>query len=165
MSNLLAVDPGVRGCGIAYFRGPTLHFATYLRNPVEKGNGPTAWFGMADAVYFHFKELGYAVETFVLEVPQVYRVSKGDPNDLIDLAGVGGAIGASFPLKRAIGYKPREWKGTIKKEIHHPRILAQLSPAELECIAEKRKTYVHNVTDAIGIGLFFLERERVRMSK
>lgn len=162
--NLLAIDPGLRGVGVAHFRGPELNYANYIRNPVEKGGGPEAWFALANEVFFHFKELGYAVDTYVLEVPQVYRVSKGDPNDLIEIAGVGAAIGASFPLKRAIGYRPREWKGTIKKEIHHPRVLAQLTEAERACIAEKRKTVLHNVVDAVALGLFQLERDRVRMS-
>lgn len=164
-STLLAIDPGVRGVGLAYFRDAKLHYAAYIKNPVEEGGGPEAWFGLADAVYFRFKELGYSVETYVLEIPQIYRVSKGDPNDLIQIAGVGAAIGASFPLKRAIGYRPREWKGTVKKEIHHPRILAQLTDEERAVIAEDRKTLIHNVHDAIGLGLFQLESDGLRKHK
>lgn len=161
----LAVDPGLRGLGAAYFIGPTLVYANYISNPVLKGDGPTAWFALADAVYDDFKTRGYRVDTYVVELMQIYFGNRGgNPNDLLELAGVGGAVGAVFPIQRAAGYRPREWKGTLKKEVHHPRILAELSDAEKAAIAEPRKSYVGHVIDAIGLGLYQLERDRVRIA-
>lgn len=163
--NTLAIDPGLRGVGAAYFRGPTLIYADYIKNPVESGSGPESWFGLSEAVFFKFKDLGYQVDTYVCEIPQVYKFSPGDPADLIEIAAVAAAVGAMFPVQKAYGYQPRVWKGQLKKEVHHPRILAQLSPSELEAMVEKRKSYAHNMYDAIGLGLYALERLRVRMSK
>lgn len=164
--NLLALDPGIRGVGLSYFDTTgTLQYADYIGNPIKAGRGPESWFALGDAVYTRFKELGYRVDLYVCEVPQVYRFSKGDPNDLIELSAVAAACGASFQLQRVVGYKPREWKGQLQKEVHHPRILGQLSDAEKATIKEKRKTYLHNVIDAIGLGLYELERMRVRLSK
>jgi hypothetical protein len=165
VKTLLAIDPGLRGVGAAYFVGPTLVYANYIQNPVTEGGGPAAWFGMGDAVYHDMKNRGYRVDIYVAEYPQVYRQSKGDPDDLIQIAAVAAACGASFPLERAVGYQPRAWKGQVKKEVHHPRILAQLAEEEKAAILEKRKTYIHNVYDAVGLGLFELERMRVRISK
>lgn len=163
---ILACDPGLRGAGIAYFNDKgTLIYADYIRNPYERGDGPTCWFALADKVFHAVKDRQLKVDAYICEVPQVYRISKGNPNDLIEVAAVAAAIGATFPLQRAVAYKPREWKGSVKKLTHHPRILAQLTPEELECIREKRKTYVHNTYDAIGIGLHELERLRIRMPK
>lgn len=162
MRTLLTVDPGLRGCGVAYFVGPELKWAGYPENPEKKKRGPEAWFAIAEAIYFKFKDLEYRVDEYVCEIPQVYRQSKGDPNDLIEISGVAAAVGALFPCDTVSGYKPREWKGQIKKELHHPRIIAQLSPEEMTRIAEPRKTLLHNVYDAIGIGLYHLDRKGVR---
>lgn len=165
MSSLLALDPGLRGAGIAYFVDGVLVRAYYAENPVESGNGPPAWFALAEKVYFDFKERGHKVDEYVCEVMQVYRQGPGDPNDLIELAGVAGAVGASFPLKpdTAFGYKPRVWKGSSPKWAHQPLILGRLSNTEVEAIEETRKTVVGNAVDAVGIGLYHLERTRVRI--
>jgi hypothetical protein len=161
MKGLLAIDPGLRGVGLAYFVDATLVHANYVPNTVE-GVGPAAWFGMGDAVYHYMKDRGYRVDVYVTEYPQVYKVSPGDPNDLIQIAAVAAACGCSFNLERAVGYRPRAWKGTTPKTRHHPRILAKLSDEEKATIAEKRKTYAHNVYDAIGLGIYELEHTGVR---
>lgn len=162
-SGLMACDPGLRGSGIALFsEDGILRHAWYAKNPIRKGNGPESWFALANAVYTDVKQMAFRVDVFVLEVPQIYRVSRGDPNDLIDLAGVGAAIGASLPIQQAVCYKPREWKGTAPKEIHQPRIVAKLSEAEKYFLAATPKSLVHNVVDAVGIGLFYLKEIKVR---
>jgi hypothetical protein len=166
MSTLLSIDPGIRGVGLAYFVGPRLVYANYVANPVTSGGGPAAWFAMADAVYSDLKVREYRVDHYVVELMQIYGGrGPGDPNDLLELAGVGSAIGAALPIKRATGWRPRTWKGQIPKAVHHPLILAQLEPDEVAAIVEKRKTYVEHVVDAIGIGLYQLERDSLRFKK
>jgi hypothetical protein len=158
ITTLLALDPGIRGIGVAYFDSGVLRYANYLKNPVLEGDGPEAWFGMADAVYAELKSREMRVDAYACEYPQIYRVSKGDPNALIPLAAVSAACGAVLPIQKCVGFLPRQWKGQLKKEKHHPMILAALSEAERATILETRKTLVHNVIDAVGIGLFYLER-------
>ena len=93
---------------------------------------------------------------------------KGDPNDLIEVALIAGMLTGAmymrtpeFDLKYV---KPRTWKGTAPKHITNERTLAQLTPVELERLPRRprAKDYDHNMLDAIGIGIWQLQRERQR---
>lgn len=109
-------------------------------------------------------------QTFVMEIPRIYpHRSKGDPNDIVDLALTTGEIRGHF---RAAGCHiieafPRTWKGQVPKEIHHARVLKQLADDELRLLnAEARKIsktnpngFDHNMLDAVALGLWFLRRE------
>jgi hypothetical protein len=155
---LLAVDPGVRGCGVAVFDGCELAFAAYIRNPVKKGGGATAWLGMGWEVFERLTALDLNVTEYVIEVPQIYRMSKGDPNDLIDLAGVGAWVGALSRASKAFSYKPREWKGTVKADVFTERIRTWLTPDEVASIEPCAKSLEHNVIDAVGLGIVHLRK-------
>ncbi len=125
---------------------------------LNKGRGPEAWRDAACAV---IEACGVeVVSELVLEVPQVYRqgLQKGDPADLIELAGVDGALAALITAGKTTGYLPQRWKGQVPKEIHHKRILAKLSETEKAAIEPTPASLLHNVYDAIGIGLFHLGR-------
>jgi predicted nuclease with RNAse H fold len=105
----------------------------------------------------------------VLEVPRIYpHRSKGDPNDIVDLAMTAGEIRG---FARAAGCHiievfPRTWKGQVPKEIHHARVLKHLADDELRLLdVEARKFsktnpngYDHNMLDAVALGLWFLQR-------
>jgi len=106
----------------------------------------------------------------VLEVPRIYPYrSKGNPNDIVDLAITAGEIRGHF---RAAGCHiievwPATWKGQVPKEIHHARVLKQLADDELRLLdVEARKFsktnpngYDHNMLDAVALGLWLLRRE------
>jgi len=162
---LLAIDPGIRGCGVALFDGGYLIGAAYVKNSVDKGNGPTVCFFMAQEV-FNWAIPDHEIYDgsywdIVMEWPQIYTHSKGDNNDLLALAGVDAAITTRFMDRidcSAQHYLPREWKGQLTKEVCHARIEKILTPKELAAIATKQKTYRHNTLDAVGIGLFHLGR-------
>ena len=107
-----------------------------------------------------------AVASVVCELPQVYPHSKVDPNDLVRLAV---RVGELKALAEHMGATvtlvlPRQWKGSVPKTIHGRRIQGQLSPWErgiysaVPCAASKR----HNVLDAIGLGIWFLQRKGKR---
>lgn len=161
-SNLLAVDPGLRVCGIAYFNNGTLSFCVLVRNPEREARGPMAWMALA-------QQLRAVVppwcvpDTVVLEVPQVYVIGrgKGDPADLIELAGVDGAIAAQFPDAKHLGYRPRDWKGSVPKDVHQARVLKTLSEADKRLIEESSPASLrHNVIDAVALGAWFLKKNR-----
>lgn len=164
----LAVDPGIRGCGVALFDGPILIKASYVKNTETEGNGPFQCSCMADEI------LSYAVGSgdidnkkqkidIVVEWPQVYTKSKGDPNDLLALAGIGAALVTHVydirpgQVDEVIHYLPREWKGQVPKTIHQTRIKKALAPEEIAKISAP-KSLLHNVYDAVGLGLFRLGR-------
>jgi len=159
MTYLFSLDPGLRGCGVAYWNedGSLAHVA-YLRNPVKKGDGPAAWMGYASG---HIPDTD--PEHFISEVPQVYRVgaSKGDPDDLIQLAGVVGVFSALFTATTYLGVKPREWKGQVPKDVHHARLVKTLTPKELAMVkAAAPPSLRHNVLDAVGIGRYWFDLQR-----
>lgn len=116
---------------------------------------------MADAVATNpdVRAFGRADE-LVLEVPQVYhqRFQKGDQSDLIEVAGVAGALSSVLAADRHYGYLPRQWKGQVPKEIHNARVLSKLSGSETANIQPCAASLRHNVLDGIGLGLFHLKR-------
>lgn len=150
------VDPGLNGCGCASFLGAELVWARYIKNLPGAGLGPSAWATMAREVKDYFR--GHAFT--LIERQRVYpgpRGKKTDPNDLVDLSGVVGAIAyAAFAaaIPEVLGVFPAEWKGQVPKEVMNARVLARLAEAEKECLHSKD----HNTLDAVGIGLYYTKR-------
>ena len=157
---LVAIDPGLRGTGVAVFVDGALARAVYARNPEKVERGPEAWLRMAEAV--RDQVIAFPEADLVIEVPQVYVAgrSKGDPDDLLELAGVDGAITALLAPARIASFKPRAWKGQVPKEIHHARVLRKLSPAETAVLeqADVPASLRHNVVDAVALGVWHLGR-------
>lgn len=188
---MLCVDPGKSSAGVALFRDARLQSATCLRlgkdastditaRAVELAEAIYAW--ARDAVCEHFAGPAgnavipgvcvNAIRALVVECPQVYTrgKSKGDPEDLLPLVALCGALGARFSASRHDSivlhtYRPRDWKGTVDGDIMCARIEARLrETGELDAVRERTKTFRHNAIDACGIGLYRLgrlNRERV----
>lgn len=100
----------------------------------------------------------------IIEKPQAYPVSPVDSNDLITLGIVVGEWkeylyrhGATVEL-----VLPRTWKGTVPKRIHGKRIVATLTEEEKKVLPRRprAKNYDHNMLDAVGLGLWKLERTK-----
>lgn len=166
MTTLISLDPGLRLCGVAVFRDGVLTWAGLARNTNLTDRGAQAWLSMADAV-MHALPMGTLLrppDLLVHELMQVYETKrqKGDPADLIELAGVSGAVVGTLDPRRAISYLPREWKGQIGKEVHHPRARSKLSEQEAatldRCLESVPVSLRHNVMDAVALGLFQLKR-------
>lgn len=159
--SLLAIDPGIRVTGWALFHNADgLVKAGLAKNPRE-GHGAEACRAMARAINEDVND-GYM--RVVFEWPRVYTAakSKGDPNDLLPLVGVGMAMSA-YLGESCIMYSvhPHEWKGQLPKDACHARILLRLTPSEAMVAAGAQrvaKSKAHNVLDAIGIGLHHLGR-------
>lgn len=95
----------------------------------------------------------------VIEFPRVYPGYKSDidPNDLLDLAAVGGAI-AVYCTKGAISHVfPSEWKGQVPKKVMNERVKNALDVGERQVI-DSVGARDHNTYDAVGIGLNFFGR-------
>lgn len=159
---LLTIDPGINGCGIAAFSDDgRVARAYYVKNPCPKNNPmPERVVRMVATITASVNGVG--LDTLLVEVPQIYTrgKSKGDPNDLIPLAGISyGIASAFFELYGVLAkqYLPREWKGNIDADLMIERIKARLSPAEL-AVCTGPTYLLHNVYDAVGIGLKYLGR-------
>ncbi len=156
---LLALDPGIRGCGVALFTEGRLVACDYVKNPVTKGDDFDAILAMGRAVLGRLQ--GYGPFDLIAEYPRVYLAakSKGDNNDLLPLVGVG-AVVATF-ANSAVRVYPASWKGQLPKDVCHARIRSRLDAAELvilEAAAKRAKSLAHNMIDAVGIGLHHLGR-------
>jgi len=159
-----SVDPGIRGCGVALFLDDNLSRAAYIKNHLEKGNGPREAAQMALAVQdWVFDQNVPLVERLVVEWPKVYQGSKqkGDPADLLPLAAIDACLCLLFPRAHHVIYTPQEWKGTVDGDVMTERIKARLTAsetAELTANLKCPKHLQHNVYDGIGLGLFALGR-------
>jgi hypothetical protein len=161
----LALDPGLRGCGVAVFSDAgVLVECEYVRSGSKDADLEGALW-MARAVEQAFPP---PYKHLAVEWPQVYAGSKqkGDANDLIALAAVVAAVCTRYSTSIVTRYKPRDWKGQVPKEVIQARILGslgvagRLSPDEMLVYAncDCSKSLRHNILDAIGIGLHFLDR-------
>lgn len=133
----------------------------YSIDPGTRGHG---WAGWEGELLFScgFGNVGPFVSrpSLVIEIPQVYYGSKqkGDANDLVKLAFEAGKVSAEFAGVKTV--RPREWKGTVKKEIMLRRIVSRLNDNELYLLKDLGlpSHKEHNVVDAVGIGLWRLGR-------
>lgn len=164
----VAIDPGLRGCGVAVFQGEILVWAGYVKSPNKIDRGPKAWLEMAIEVESELRGLapglfddgGTMTAALVVEVPQVYRGAqqKGDPDDLLQLVGVEAWVAGLLRATRVVGYRPREWGGQTPKNIKNARVEGELEDEEKARIQKCPASLRHNVLDAIAIGLFQIRR-------
>ena len=96
----------------------------------------------------------------VIEIPQVYPAHPVPPNDLITLAFLAGRYAGRATCKVSTVF-PHQWKGNLSKDNCAARVRFRLSPEEKEIVdaCDLPKKQLHNMMDAIGIGLFALGRE------
>lgn len=173
---LVAIDPGLRHAGVAVFESGVLVGAECVRarerdlhsdDPLVL-NAHVA--GYVVRFVREFVRAGSAVEV-VAEWPRVFGRgrSKGDPNDLLPLAGCSAACVARIQPERVRCVRPDEWKGTMPTDtVVAGRVSTRLNADETHvygrAIHTAGKTLGHNVTDAVGIGLHRLARfEPVRV--
>lgn len=157
---LIAIDPGLRHCGVAVFEAGELQCAALVKNRDLVSRGPSAHAEMAWQVLHWLSAWDLDRAILVLEWPRIYPGSgqrKGDLNDLLELAGVDSAIASKLGafLGEVTCYAPAQWKGQVPKRIMNDRVLKRLTPREAARIIHPKD---HNVLDAIGIGLHRLER-------
>lgn len=170
MKFALAIDPGIKNAGVALFLSEPHAFddaergflcdAALIRNPNPE-HGIAGAFALAEEMHRWLGLRARDIDTVILECPQSYKAGfqKGDQNDLITLAGYGFTLAnAVIAADKRITYKPRDWKGTIDPDKCEARILSRLSLSETRNIRLSVALLMHNVHDAIGIGLKFFGR-------
>jgi Holliday junction resolvasome RuvABC endonuclease subunit len=160
---VIAIDPGLRHCGVACFKDGKLAGASLVLSPCTEERGPVAWRAMADAVHTFYPCRGHVL---VIEGQKVYpgALAVGDPADLLELAGVCGAI-VQTDLVNVHRYFPYEWKGQVPKAKKGGKYIIEERVRRVLDIGEMPKvpwampdSKRHNVIDAIGIGLKMLGR-------
>jgi hypothetical protein len=172
---LIAIDPGVHSMAIAVFNGDVLvdawnqdrapldYDAKTVSEVVEGWGSPSV--RLINRIQGHT----LPGSQIVGERQVVYPGAKGlrtNPNDLLDLAMCSGAFYGALCVDMHASLRlvePAEWKAQVPKDICRRRIEAMLTEAEKACI--KKGGEMHNVYDAIGIGLFGLGRAEKGMVK
>jgi hypothetical protein len=122
---LIALDPSKRASGWAYFEGGLLIKAGVACTTKKDSDLAVVLALAADLID---AGIWSGTANMVAEWPQVYTgaQSKGDPNDLLWLTAVlGAAVSEMNPLSLKL-YRPSEWKGQVKKEIHNLRVLGRV---------------------------------------
>lgn len=157
MRTLLSIDPG-NNAGGAVFVGGVLQACGLVSrfNGEQGGLRPMLelqrLFGCNDVRSGFFHEL-------VIELPRITKQTEGkDPNDLIKLAFGAGRYVERFPHSSLRTVTPSEWKAGTPKRIHNARVIQCLTEAERALIPKLAAGLVHNIVDAIGIGLEHLGR-------
>lgn len=172
---LIAIDPGVHSMAIAVFGdgGVLLDawneaapmYSTDAFSELLQGWGSPS-VRLINRLQSHVRLERNRV---VGERQVVYPGAKGlktNPNDLLDLAMCAGAFYGALCVDMVATLtvvEPAEWKAQVPKDITRKRIEGLLSHSEPLNI--KKGGEMHNVYDAIGIGLFALGRAKKGMVK
>lgn len=170
MSSLLALDPGLNNPAAAVFQDGLLVGASRVKPRSEWRTLDVAERCRLIALSIHAWARGVGIDQLtclVVEWPQIYvrGRQKGDPNDLVPLAGVAMALAGRLDVE-VKSYKPAEWIGQCKKAetgdpLESPRgrlIWRHLDEAERGAVSLS-----HDALDAIGLGLAALGRLRLRV--
>lgn len=158
MHLLSAVDPGVREAGVATFEEGRLARAEYVR--VDYGSGPEQVDRMAEALY---KACGGEDAGEIVCETMVFRSKRTDAaQDIVQVQTVVGALVGWAGGTRVRFVEPAEWTSSRPKTVNHTRIRSRLDAEETEALERAlRRTPKDNhkeILDAVGIGLFALER-------
>lgn len=146
--SLLAIDPG-ENTGGAYFVDGALVWCDLLSLINGTHRAVTADHLAIEVMYIRPDDLKGESAAVVAK-----RM-----NDLLSVNLCAGQWIQSVNAQHTRRLKPHEWKGGLSKERHHPRVLDALAPAERALIPRLAEYKLHNVLDAIGIGLFALGRQ------
>lgn len=140
---VVAIDPG-KDAGIAVFCDGKL-FRAALTTP-DTDEIVASWMG------------GHVV----CEMPQTYKGSRVSIQSLLTLSFRAGKLVGMLHEEQYCLVKPAQWKGQIPKDVHHEQILRQLEVGERllldQCLQNIPKSKHHNVYDAVGLGLWYLQR-------
>lgn len=176
--DLITIDPGVRHFATAAWNGDRLVGAVYWSEllPLVLTDSRLT---CADYLYreaYRMKSEG-AEPYWLIEVPKVYDAQhqKGDQKDIRDLALVVGSMGGALralTTKSVNFVEPREWKGTVKKQVMLARILDKLSGDERQLLPQSLTSALRtgkgpgaDLLDAVGIGLWKVGRLMTRRTR
>lgn len=168
MTITVAIDPGVRGCGLSVWDDDILMMAQYTSGTGGQANPLLEPIPQIDEI---FRAVG-RFDLLVIEIPEVYQTAhqKGDQQDLISLTFTAGAIAncASKYCSSVLPVLPKTWKGGKPKVgkdgtiIMERQMRRSLFPEELALIVLPRaKSLHHNVWDGVALGAWRLGRRPI----
>jgi hypothetical protein len=156
---VLAVDPGLRACGVALFRDGELVRAAAVRGP-RTGRGPAVWRALGLGVAAWVGDL--VVGRLVVETMKVYTGGQSDPDDLLELAGICGAVATALPRWPVEGVRAAEWNGQVPAEIRRWRTQTWTESLHWTDRVDLNTTqrFQQDVWSAVGIGRWKVTGQR-----
>lgn len=172
---LISVDPGKRVMGAAVFYYGKLVKAKVLTGREKGGKFADCWRELGR----EFDDVMPIGDALAYEMPQIWKGGKNtNPDHILDLIGVLGAISHSINLRHAKfhAYRPGQWTKSKKKHVRQPLVIKRLSkdkdevdvlraefgktPQQITHAARRRQNLgdIDHVLDAIGVGLYHLRR-------
>ncbi|MHB8736676.1 MAG: hypothetical protein ACYC6M_15345 [Terriglobales bacterium] len=173
MDRVLCIDPGASCTGWALFSHKSVLLrAEHVSASAADRDVPAHVYAARVAETILFR-VGAPVRllTVLIEVPRIHLATKiirgagADPNALMGLAQFAGVImgvffGRGVVVRRV---QPAQWKGTVPKTIMVERVRARLAaPEVLRVTLPNAASAHHNVWDAVGIGLAFFGRLKMK---
>jgi hypothetical protein len=166
---LVAIDPSVKGTGVAVFYEGVLAQVEVLRATVtlQRGNanlGEAVTSILTQARVNIPNDTTHPAHHVVMEIPEVYAGSNVKPGDLLAITAVGGAL-AGYYCESGVGelvtVLPKIWKGQVPKPIHNARTMGKLGIKERWLVDNCTcpAYLLNNAIDAVGLGLWFLDRK------
>ena len=152
---ILAIDPGKRMCGWAYFVDGKLKDCGIARTNRDD---------LVDGALDMSDQITVFPDVVAIEKMRVYKGSKQiNPETFINISIVSGALAASIMAKENRYHFPyaNQWGSTLQKEDKND-IIKGLVP-DAEEIMNKNKvanSHRNHVWDAVGIGLWTIDQER-----
>jgi hypothetical protein len=172
LSYFVALDPGLAFPAVAAYdqEQDSLLFARRVKlAPELKGMSVVSrCVAIAHAVYLDLRSSDCAAPSaLICEWPQIYQStrSKGDPNQLVPLAGIACALLARMGDSRGLSPKPGEVWGRLPKstkgdpwESPRGRRLAQRLRSDERAVVQDK----HDALDAAGLCLYVAGRWKAR---
>lgn len=153
---MMAVDPGIRYCGVSIWNDGILKMAALVKSPEKVLRGPKAWLEMARAVKALYP-LG--LDTLVVELQQ-QDTREFHADDMFQVCGVTGALIGAYDesCRHVVGFYPGWSK--VPKTIRHSRLYKPgiLSAEEWTKVEKCVKYLEHNRDDGICLGLYYLRQ-------
>lgn len=149
-SLLVSVDPGKRRCGVALWVDGVLVWAGRVAGRQRRGHWSSVV--VAQAVAVEVRNRGGVGAAWVVEDQQDYPGQGAKTADLDALRAVVRSLRAVSESLSTV--RPSEWKGNVPKAVHHRRVRAVLSSAELGRLSSLDL----DTLDAVALGLWALGR-------
>lgn len=158
MMRMVSIDPGLKECGVAVWEYGVLVAAYLVQTSIEDTTEDIDLriLAMGDALEAALP----AIDRLVVERMEPRKDKQAAWSNLLDLAYISGRVSGGVAEVRFL--RPSIWTGKRNKAANHPRIRSRLSAAETraleEGLANCPKGNHKEILDAVGIGLYDLER-------
>lgn len=158
-------------CGLSYVGGALFDLdqkkmleCYYIDTGVDARDEAEQTADLVSKIHETFKPYLNNEGIVVVEYPEQYSITPAPRSSVQGLACTGGGIVCMLkrPNNKVQFVLPKTWKGQVPKDIMLERIVSKLDDEEKSLLEVKKyaKYKKHNVIDAIGLGLFKLERLR-----